>query len=137
LKTAIGTAFALQALEASPDCITVLASDGSILFINGRGVELNEFAGPNDVLGRRFADLWPESERAEVTAAVASAAGGTITRVEGFSPTANGLPRWWEVGFAPLTGDGGETRVVAISRDVSARYEARERTGPRNPKRRS
>ncbi len=115
-------AFAHGVLAASPDCVKVLEADGTLRFMNERGLALNEIDDPGLVVGRDFAALWPETEQAKVHSAIARAAAGEVTHIEGFCPTARGTPRWQEVNFAPLPGMGSETsRVVGISRDITDR----------------
>ncbi|GJD52802.1 Sensor histidine kinase RcsC [Methylobacterium crusticola] len=118
-------AFVTGILAASPDGVNVLSADGRLEFMNARGVALNQLDSDEAVLGRPFADLWPEAERGKVQDAMARAAAGEIARIEGFGPTARGEPRWWEVSFASFRPDGtGPLKLVAISRDISERVEA-------------
>ena len=107
-------------LAATSDCVKVISSDGVVLFINRRGVELIELVSADDVLGRPYADIWPEEGRAKIVAAIEGAAAGRLTRVEGFCPTAKGAPRWWEASFVPFVpNDGGASMIVGISRDIT------------------
>ena len=112
-------------LAASPDCIKVLSRDGVLEFMSAHGVVLNQLNSAQDVLGLEYAALWPEWERGELRAAVREAASGKTSRVVGFAPTAKGEPRWWEVSFSPFQPEGGDVlKLVAISRDITERYEA-------------
>lgn len=128
-------AFAHSVIAASPDCVKVLEQDGTLRFMSEQGLRLNEIANPAQVLGRDFAELWPEAERDKIRDAIARAANGEKVRIDGFAPTMRGAPRWSEVSFAPLPGTGDEPlRIVAVSRDTSdrtlaeaARRESEER----------
>ena len=112
-------------LAASPDCVKLLSRDGVLQFMNDRGVQLNELASERDVVGKRFGDLWPEDERAKIEDAIAGAAEGRVTSVEGFCPTAKGTARWWELRFASFAPSGSaEPMIVGISRDVTERVLA-------------
>ena len=125
--------FVAGMLAASPDCVKLLSCDGVVLFMNERGVALNELDSVNDVLGQRFADLWPAEEQAKIADAVAQAAAGQVARVQGFCPTAKGTARWWEAGFSAFVLPGtGETLVVGISRDISERVLAEQALRQRN-----
>jgi len=118
-------AFSRSLLKASLDCVKVLSAEGRIEFMNGQGLEMNQLQALDQVLGREFAALWPEEERWKIRQAVAAAAEGRTTRVEGFCPTARGEPRWWEVSCSPfeVAGSAG-LKIVCISRDISSRVLA-------------
>jgi PAS domain S-box-containing protein len=112
-------------VAAIPDCVNVLSSDGTIEFINARGLQLNEVDSEIDVCGKSFADMWPIEEQAKVRSAILGAANGGITELEGYCPSAKGTPHWWDVRFAPFTvADGEPLRIVGISREVSERHLA-------------
>lgn len=117
-------AFAHGVLAASPDCVEVVEADGTLSFINDRGLTLSEIDDRAMIIGRDYGNLWPEEARADIRSALTRAMGGQAARIESFCPTAKGNPRWWEVHFAPLSVAPDEpTRVVAISRDVSERRQ--------------
>ena len=124
-----GAAFVNGILAASPDGVMVLSAEGRIEYMNERGVELNQFGSMQDVLGREFAELWPEGDRARIRDAIRRAAAGDTVRTFGFRPTARGEPRWWETSFAAFQPEGtGKPKLIGVSRDVSERVEAeRER----------
>ncbi len=120
-------AFARGVIDASPDCVKVLSADGTVRFMNARGVEMTGFSALAEVEGREFASLWPEGERAAIRGAVARAAAGEVAQIEGFFPTAGGEPRWWELLFSPLPGPAtGCPQVIGVARDVSERRRADE-----------
>ena len=114
-------------LAASPDCVKLLSGDGVVLFMNERGVVLNELDSAGDVLGLKFADMWPAQEQAKIAQAVAQAAAGQVARVQGFCPTAKGAARWWEASFSAFVSPGSsDTLVVGISRDITERVLAEQ-----------
>ncbi len=116
--------FVRGVLAASPDCVKVLSVGGVIEFMSARGVELNQLESSRDVLGLEYASLWPAEEQAKARDAVRRAAAGEAVRFEGYCPTAKGEPRWWEVSYAPFVSEEGETKLVAISRDITERHRA-------------
>ena len=117
-----GVQFLSALLEASPDCVKALSLDGRVLYINARGLELNQLDSFDRIRGRRLADLWPVDERPKVADAVHAAASGTTVQFEGYCPTFKGEPRWWEVRLSPMRGaDGAPQYIAGISRDVSER----------------
>ena len=121
-----GEAFLRAILAASPDCVKVLSLDGTIEFMNQRGLELNQLSSSEAVLGCSYVDRWPEDERDKIRAAIAAARAGESSRAEGFCPTAQGEARWWEVSFAALQPESGPPKLIAISRDVTKRVRAEQ-----------
>ena len=118
-------AFVRGILAASPACVKVLSAEGRLEYMNERGVELDQLGSLDDVLGQRFADLWPDEESADIQDAIRREAAGEIARVEGFCPTAKGEPRWWEASFAPYRPEEvAELKLVGVSRDITERVLA-------------
>lgn len=112
---------ALAMLAATPDCVNILSAEGVLLYMNVRGVELNELSSLDDVIGLNYEDMWPEEEREKIVSAIREAAAGDLTCIEGCCPTARGTSKWWEVCFAPFRVPGGSLQIVGISRDISER----------------
>ncbi len=111
-------------LEASQDCVKVLGADGTLERMNAHGVCLLGLDSFADVSGLAWASLWPEEQRPGLEAALEGARRGEVGRFEGFSPTARGVPKWWDVTVVPIGGAGG--RILAISRDITERVAAAE-----------
>jgi two-component system sensor kinase FixL len=122
--------FLLSVLEASADCIKVIERDGTLSFMNGRGqcaMGIDDFSV---VAGKEWAALWPWEVQDQVRGAMSEALAGRPARFEGFCPTAQGLPRWWDVAVAPVPGlDGRPARLVSISRDITERKRAEAALG--------
>ena len=115
-------------LEASADCICILDCDGRIQLMNSPGQRAFELDGAEGVLGRDLETLWPAAGRKLVRAALREARAGQIARFSGCCPTAWGTPKWWDVVVTPMCEEGGEvTRLLAISRDISAQRESADR----------
>ncbi|MFN3868092.1 MAG: PAS domain S-box protein [Hyphomicrobiaceae bacterium] len=107
-------------LEASPDCIKIIDSDGRIAFMNENGRCLLELDAVDNVIERPWVDLWPESERHIVVAGMREAQSGRTARFSAFCPTARGTPKWWDVVVSPVAaGPYGKASLLAVSRDVT------------------
>ncbi len=118
-------AFSRSLLKASLDCVKVLSATGDIEFMNAQGLALNQLQCLDQVLGREYAALWPAEEAGKIRRAVALAAAGQTTRVEGYCPTAQGEPRWWEVSCSPVEVAGTERlKIVCVTRDITSRMLA-------------
>lgn len=120
-------------LEASQDCVKLIGLDGRINYVNSGGCRLLELDSPGDVVGAMWAQMWPESSRALVGAAVANGAAQRGDRFCAPCPTARGHLRHWDVVVTPLVSEHGEVEALLVtSRDVSdlqsARAEAEEKS---------
>lgn len=116
-------AFNSGLLDSSVDCVKLLGVDGRLQHLNDNGRRLLEIDDLGQALERRWPDFWPDGDRAEVEAAVVSAAGGRPAAFEGWCPTFGGSMKWWEVSVSPIRDAATDqvTRILVISRDATAR----------------
>jgi diguanylate cyclase (GGDEF)-like protein/PAS domain S-box-containing protein len=115
-------------LEASGDCIKILGVDGTLQFMNGPGACAMEIDHVDNVLGQNWPTLWPIEAQKTAKAAVEEARAGHPARFTDLCPTAKGMPKWWDVVITPMTNEAGEvTRLLAISRDITATREAADK----------
>ncbi|HSE59245.1 MAG TPA: PAS domain S-box protein [Nitrospiraceae bacterium] len=120
-------AFNRAVVESSPDCMKILDREGRLLSLNSQGLCLMEIEDAASVLGRFWWDLWPESSRGTVQAAVQEAVANGTARFQGFCPTAKGTPKWWDVIVSTVRGlDGQPMRLVSTSRDMTVIKRAEE-----------
>jgi PAS domain S-box-containing protein len=115
--------FLKRAFESSPDCITVLGVDGRVQSVNTSGLRLLEVDEVDLVLGTPWIGFWQGADR-EAAAALARARRGETGAFEGFRPTADGVPRWWDVRVSGLHRGDGIERLVSIARDITERRRA-------------
>lgn len=115
-------AFNTSIFEASPDCLKVLNTSGQLEYMNANGCELLEINDFASFKGTAWSSFWPMEDRQLVNIAVAGAVRGQKSRFEGFCPTLEGTPKWWDVAVSPVTDSAGKTfRIVASSRDITER----------------
>src|SRR5690348_962808 len=74
-------------LEASADCIKILALDGRLRLMNGPGVRLMELPDLSAIEGKFWWECWPREMQDTVRESVVKAKGGETTRFEGPCPT--------------------------------------------------
>lgn len=112
--------FSRRIFESSHDGIIVLDLEGHILSISPGGLRLLGAAGPDQLRGRSWVDLWSSAHRQEVAGALAEALAGKVGRVVGLGPTLDGAQMWWDVIVSPvLAASGKPERLVATARDVT------------------
>jgi PAS domain S-box-containing protein len=119
--------FSRRIIESSPDCIKVLDLEGRLLSMSHGGQRLLEIEDLAPYLSVPWPNFWKGPEHEAAAAAVAEARAGGTAHFEGYCPTAKGTPKWWEVVISPLVdGHGRPERLIAISRDVTARRRAED-----------
>ena len=75
---------------------------------------------------RPWVDLWSQ-DGDEASAALADAVQAGEGRFQGFSPTARGAAKWWDVLVTPIRDEGGRvTKLLSIARDISEQKRAEE-----------
>ncbi len=116
--------FKRSIIDSSPDCIKVLDLEGNLLSLEA-GRDLLGIPDIKPYLGTAWIDLWVrEEDRAAAHAAVAAAAAGRDGGFVGFFRTLHGHDKWWDVAISAMR-DGSDkpSRLLAVSRDVTARHE--------------
>jgi PAS domain S-box-containing protein len=107
--------------KASQDVLRIVNLDGTVEYMNDRGLELLEIPSFTPNRRKNWADLWPEESREALRVALQEAMEGRPAEFEGYCPTATGKPRWWRTIISPVRDEtGGVIRLMAQSRDVSA-----------------
>ena len=107
--------------KASQDVLRILNLDGTVDYMNERGLELLEIPSFSVNRGQVWANLWPEESRDTLRTALQEAIDGRPAEFEAFCPTATGKPRWWRTIVSPVRDDTGAViRLLAQSRDITA-----------------
>jgi len=112
-------------LAALPECVRLLTPEGFIDYINPAGLWMLGLHSLDQVKGRRWASQWPDEHPAELEAALLTARKGGVGRFQGVCYTAGGVRKWWDTTMTPVRApDGQVTRLMALSREVTASAEA-------------
>ncbi len=107
--------------KASQDVLRIVNLDGTVDYMNERGLELLEIPAFEVNRGKVWCDLWPEETRDALRAAMQEAVEGRPAEFEGYCPTATGKPRWWRTIVSPVRDETGAViRLLAQSRDITA-----------------
>ncbi|HEY9621287.1 MAG TPA: PAS domain-containing protein [Crinalium sp.] len=119
---------ALQILDSSDDCIKVLDLDGRILFMNRRGQALLGIQDITPFLKTSWIEFWSEEDRPAAMDAIARAGAGEVCSLQGYCPTLQGEPKWWDNKISPILGaDGSVERLLCISRDITGRRQIEDK----------
>ncbi len=125
-KLQAGDAFSRVLLENSPDCIKLLDLEGNLLSMNETGQRLMEIDNFASFSGRCWLDFWPQ--RALVQQAVDVAKAGGEGHFQGFSLTAKGTPKWWDVRVIRISLPNGiQDILLSVSRDMTEQKRAEQR----------
>jgi PAS domain S-box-containing protein len=112
-------------VESTHDCVKVLDLEGRLVYLTPKAQELLGICDLASFLQRPWIDLWQEPWKEMAAAAVESAKAGGRGEFQGFCPTFDGTPKWWDVVVTPIAGLAGNvTALLAISRDVTRQKEA-------------
>ncbi len=113
-------------IAASRDCVKILDLSGRLLYMNEGGLEALDILDIAPFLNQSWIEFWGGEDRYTARAAVEGARDGRTSRFTGYFPTvASGQARWWDVVVSPIRdGDGIPHRILAVSRDVTARKQA-------------
>ncbi len=120
-------ALARSLFHSSADCVKILDLEGRLLEMNVPGQALLEIDDLDIFIGQRWALLWPEALRPDVSRALDEARAGRVGRFYGCSPTALGTEKWWDVMVSPILGPEGQPQLLlSVSRDMTERRRAEE-----------
>lgn len=126
---------ALQASEtlnrsivaASPDCISLLDSDGKVIFMNEAARIAVGAVSAEVLIGAQWGELFPNSARAPANVAIKNAIKGRKGHFSA-SQQVDGTRKWWDVVVAPTKGNEGEVAgIITIARDMTQQKAAEER----------
>lgn len=119
--------FLARLMEGSTDCVKVLDLEGNLSSMTEAGLRLMDIDDFEIVKGLPWVNLWQGPHEADAHMAIASALRGEVGRFRGFAKTLKGTPRWWDVRVSAILGaDGKPDHLLAISRDITAEYEAEQ-----------
>lgn len=114
-------------VESSADCIKVLDLEGRMLEMTAHGRRIMGVDDFELIQDTDWTGFWQRDEdREQARMAVEAARRGETSRFQGNTPTLDGELKWWDVSVSPiLNADGQVARILSVSRDVTAEYEAK------------
>jgi PAS domain S-box-containing protein len=115
-------------VKATPECVKVVAPDGTLLAMNSAGCAMVEANGDSDVVGQSVYDLIAPEFRQKFVEFNESVCQGNKGHVEFQIVGLKGTRRWMETHAVPMRDPStGQTVQLAVTRDVTARKEADEK----------
>jgi len=114
-------------VETTPECVHVIARDGTLLSVNAAGAEMAGAPSVDLMLGRNFYDFVTPEDRERYRAFNESICAGQKGFLEFDIVRMDGARRHLETRAAPLRTDDGTVAQLGIARDITARKQAEAR----------
>lgn len=113
--------------EASPDCLSLLDIDGTVLLVNRATVAAYGVADETQLIGGRWGSRISDEYQHLFRSLLRSARGGEAGRATVHITTPGACIRWWDMVVAPVTDSHGEViRIAVTSRDITDQKHAQE-----------
>ncbi len=120
-------AFNQSIIDSSRDCIKTLDLAGRLHSMSLGGQQILGIQNIDKYLNVLYEDFWKGSDNATARIAISKAQEGHTGTFQGYCPTVDGTPKWWDVVISPIIGnDGRPERLLAVSRDITAQKRATE-----------
>lgn len=115
-------------LEAEPECVKILAADGSLIQMNPAGLAMIEADSLAQVQGKKVPSLVSGEYRAAFRELIRRVVeDGESAKLEFEVVGLKGARRWLETNAVPLRDEAtGETRLLGVTRDITERRRAEE-----------
>jgi diguanylate cyclase (GGDEF)-like protein/PAS domain S-box-containing protein len=106
--------------EASPDCVSLLDSDGNVLFANDAAVQAYGLRTADELIGRPWGHLLDGSAVTGKDTALAEARDGKVGRVTLCLGSAGHAPRWFESLVSKVSKEEQQPySFIVMSRDIT------------------
>ena len=114
-------------IDSSNDCIKLLDLEGRLQYMSSGGQRQLGIRDMGKYLNLPYQEFWKGTDHHASLEAIHKARKGQTGTFQGFCPTVDGEPKWWDVAITPVLGeDGKPERLLAVSRDVTERRKAEE-----------
>jgi PAS domain S-box-containing protein len=113
--------------DAEPECVKVVAADGSLLQMNRAGLDMLEAASIEEVQEHTLLRFVEPQYRGDYDALLLRCIGGEAGRLVFEATGLRGTRRWLESHAVPLPDANGQgTRMLSVTRDITAAKNAEE-----------
>ncbi len=114
-------------IETEPECVKLLAPDGTLLEMNPAGLAMIEAESASELIGRSIYELVCPEYRDGFRAFTEGICKGQRGRMEFELTSLKGTRRWMETYAVPLPNEPGDLFVcLAVTRDITERQRAEE-----------
>src|SRR3984893_9946764 len=114
-------------VETTPECVHVIAGDGTLLSVNAAGTAMAGASSVDLMLGRNFYDFVTPEDRERYRAFNETVCAGQKGFLEFDIVRMDGERRHLETRAAPLRNGDGTVAQLGIARDITARKQAEAR----------
>jgi PAS domain S-box-containing protein len=114
-------------VETTPECVHVIAGDGTLLSVNAAGATMAGASSVDLMLGRNFYDFVKPEDRERYRAFNESVCAGQKGLLEFHIARMDGECRRLETHAVPLRNDDGTIAQLGVARDITARTRAEAR----------
>jgi PAS domain S-box-containing protein len=114
-------------VETTPECVHVIAGDGTLLSVNAAGAAMAGASSVDLIVGRNFYDIVTPDDRERYRAFNEGVCAGHKGVLEFHIVGMDGDCRHLETRAAPLRNDDGTVAQLGIARDITARKQAEAR----------
>jgi PAS domain S-box-containing protein len=119
--------FNQSVINSSSDCIKLLDLEGRLQYMSQVGQQQLGIRDMGKYLNVPYADFWEGTDHQAALEALHKAQQGQKGTFQGYCPTVDGMPKWWDVAITPVVGaDGKPERLLAVSRDITERKKIEE-----------
>jgi PAS domain S-box-containing protein len=113
-------------IETTPECVKVVARDGTLLFMNAPGLDMVEATSPDDVTGKSIYDVVAPEDRHRFREFNEQVCAGGKGSLEFDIVGLKGARRHMETHAAPLRYTDDSTVQLAITRDITQRARSEQ-----------
>ena len=119
--------FTRSIIDNSPDCIKVLDLEGRLQFMSSAGQRLMQITNLPEYINFPYVEFFQGQDLQAAREALDQARQGETSIFRGYCPTAEGIPKWWEVIVAPIFDNNGQVeRLLSVSRDITVQKHVEE-----------
>ena len=113
-------------VETTPECVKLVAADGTLLLMNEAGLAMVEASAADEVTGKSVYDLIAPEDRESFRAFNQRVCGGEKASLEFEIIGLKGRRRRMETYAVPLRSSGGSLVQLGITRDITERRKVEE-----------
>ena len=114
-------------IDSSTACIMLLDLNGHLQYVSPESQLRLGIKNMDEFLNIPYENFWKGEDRDAAQEAIAKALQGHHGSFEGYYPTLDGIPKWWEVVITPVKNSvGNPEKLLVVSRDISDRKSMEE-----------